>query len=200
MIDVKNSICKKISIIVPIYNSSMHLDRCLKSIINQTYSNIEILLIDDGSTDNSLEICNQFAIKDKRIKVFHKENNGVSAARNDGIEYSTDDYIAFVDSDDYLESDMYGCTRKINSFFSNVKNYDFQRRIGLILLYIIYYCIENIKQFDELRANKRKIILDTLENQCVRDMFQRNTLDVVWKLKLLIYIYKYKIFSSLLLC
>lgn len=117
MIDVKNSICKKISIIVPIYNSSMYLDRCLKSIINQTYSNIEILLIDDGSTDNSLEICNQFAIKDKRIKVFHKENNGVSAARNDGIEYSTGDYIAFVDSDDYLELDMYDRMMKINDKF-----------------------------------------------------------------------------------
>lgn len=117
MIDVKKSICKKISIIVPIYNSSMYLDRCLKSIINQTYSNIEILLIDDGSTDNSLEICNQFAIKDKRIKVFHKENNGVSAARNDGIEYSTGDYIAFIDSDDYLELDMYDRMMKINDKF-----------------------------------------------------------------------------------
>lgn len=118
MIDVKNSMCKKISVIVPIYNSSKYLDRCLNSIVNQSYLNIEILLIDDGSTDNSLEICNKFAIKDKRIKVFHKENNGVSAARNDGIEYSTGDYIAFVDSDDYLEIDMYERMMKINDEFN----------------------------------------------------------------------------------
>ena len=107
----------KISIVVPVYNSGKYLDRCLKSIVNQTYSDIEILLIDDGSTDNSLEICNQFAINDKRIKVFHKENNGVSAARNDGLEYSTGDYIAFVDSDDYLELDMYDRMMKINDKF-----------------------------------------------------------------------------------
>lgn len=329
----------KISIVVPVYNSGKYLDRCLKSIINQTYSNIEILLIDDGSTDNSLEICNQFAIKDKRIKVFHKENNGVSAARNDGIDYSTGDYIAFVDSDDYLELDMYDRMMKINDkfdcdiimcdcykesslnkeifshnirsgyydrsmlikeyfptllmtnsvdypptisncvclfkkdviiknniryevgirfsedllfgskymyyansfyymkheclyhytmnqnsvthtyyknkwenmkklflaiddFFRNVNNYDFQRQIDLCLLYIVYHCIGNINQSDELKKDKRKNIMNILHDQHVKDMFHRlkiNTLDVSWKLKLLTYIYKYKFFSFLLL-
>ncbi|WP_296878365.1 glycosyltransferase [Thomasclavelia sp.] len=113
--ETENNTYKKISVIVPIYNAEKYLFTCLNSIVNQSYSNLEIILIDDGSIDNSLNICNEFAAKDKRIKVIHKDNQGVSAARNDGIEYSSGYYIAFVDSDDYLELDMYERMMKINN-------------------------------------------------------------------------------------
>lgn len=96
-----------ISIIVPIYNAKNYLDRCIQSLLKQTYQNIEILLIDDGSKDNSLEICNQYANKDERIKVIHQDNRGVSKARNCGLQIAKGDYIGFVDSDDFIEEDMY---------------------------------------------------------------------------------------------
>ena len=96
---------EKISIIVPIYNAEKWLEKCIKSIIDQTYKNIEILLINDGSKDKSLEICEEFAKKDNRIVVINKKNEGVSISRNIGIEKSTGKYIKFVDSDDWLEKD-----------------------------------------------------------------------------------------------
>ena len=93
----------KISIIVPVYNVEKYLDRCINSLVNQTYNNIEIILVDDKSPDNSPELCNKWAKKDSRIKVIHKEKNeGLGFARNTGIENATGDYITFVDSDDYL--------------------------------------------------------------------------------------------------
>ncbi|MBX9136408.1 MULTISPECIES: glycosyltransferase [unclassified Clostridium] len=96
-----------ISIIVPVYNVEKYLEKCIESILNQTYENIEIILVDDGSTDNSLNICNFYASKDKRIKVIHQENRGVSYARNVGLNLAKGDYIGFVDSDDYIEDNMY---------------------------------------------------------------------------------------------
>ena len=96
-----------ISVIVPVYNAKKYLDRCIQSIINQKYKELEIILVDDGSKDNSLEICKSYADKDNRIQVIHKENAGVSAARNTGIEAASGDFIAFVDSDDYIDENMY---------------------------------------------------------------------------------------------
>lgn len=98
---------KLISIIVPVYNVAFYLPKCLDSIIAQTYSNIEILLINDGSTDESGKICDEYAQKDPRIKVWHKENGGVSSARNLGIEMACGQYIGFVDSDDIIEPEMF---------------------------------------------------------------------------------------------
>ncbi|MEQ8155642.1 MAG: glycosyltransferase [Clostridiaceae bacterium] len=91
-----------ISIIVPIYNAEKTLDRCLKSLVEQTYSGLQILLIDDGSKDNSYQICEAWAKKDNRIQVVRQKNSGVSAARNRGIDIATGKYITFVDADDYL--------------------------------------------------------------------------------------------------
>lgn len=98
---------KLISIIVPIYNSEKFLSRCIESIINQTYRNIELILINDGSRDKSLDICNKYKKYDNRIIVIDKENEGVSATRNLGIKTAKGDYIGFVDSDDYIDKDMY---------------------------------------------------------------------------------------------
>lgn len=92
-----------VSVIVPVYNAQNTLSGCVNSILNQTFRNWELLLIDDGSTDKSCEICNQYAAIDKRIKVFHKENGGVSSARNIGLDNANGDWITFVDSDDFID-------------------------------------------------------------------------------------------------
>lgn len=97
----------KISIIVPVYNVEQYLIRCVDSILNQTFKDFELLLIDDGSTDESLRICNEYAKMDSRVLVFTRDNSGPGAARNYGIDHSSGDYIGFVDSDDYIKPDMY---------------------------------------------------------------------------------------------
>lgn len=98
---------KLLSIIVPVYNVKPYLKDCVESIINQTYKNLQILLVDDGSTDGSQDICDEYARKDSRIVVIHKENGGLSTARNEGMDRAEGEYIAFVDSDDWLEPNMY---------------------------------------------------------------------------------------------
>jgi len=97
----------KISIIVPIYNVKKYIQQCVESLINQTYKNLEIILIDDGSTDGCGELCDEFGKKDQRIHVIHKQNGGLSDARNKGIDVASGDYIGFVDSDDWISHNMY---------------------------------------------------------------------------------------------
>ena len=96
-----------ISIIIPVYNAEKYLYKCLESVCGQTYQQLEIILVDDGSTDSSGHICDEWAEKDERIRVIHKQNGGVSAARNDGLKASTGAYIGFVDSDDWIDPRMY---------------------------------------------------------------------------------------------
>lgn len=98
---------KLLSVIVAIYKVEPYLDRCITSIVNQTYRNLEIILVDDGSLDNCPAMCDEWATRDSRIKVIHKQNGGLGYARNSGLEIATGDYVAFVDSDDYLELNMY---------------------------------------------------------------------------------------------
>ena len=95
----------KVSVIVPVYNVEKYLSQCIETIISQNYKELEIILVDDGSTDNSSKICDEYAKKDERIKVIHKANEGVSIARNTGIEVATGEYICFVDGDDYIMQD-----------------------------------------------------------------------------------------------
>lgn len=96
---------KTVSIIIPIYNAEITIEKCINSIISQSYSSIEIILVNDGSTDKSLEICNEYASNDNRIIVLNKENGGVSSARNAGVKCARGKYCCFVDSDDWIESD-----------------------------------------------------------------------------------------------
>lgn len=96
-----------ISVIVPVYNAEKYLDKCIESIANQTYRDLEIILVDDGSPDNCPAICDEWAKKDKRIKVIHKPNGGVSSARNAGLDSYTGEYVTFIDSDDYIEVNMF---------------------------------------------------------------------------------------------
>lgn len=93
---------EKVSIIIPVYKVEKYLNRCVASVINQTYKNIEIVLVDDGSPDNCPQMCEEWANKDDRVRVIHKENAGLGMARNSGIKIATGDYLMFVDSDDYL--------------------------------------------------------------------------------------------------
>ena len=109
---------KTVSVIVPVYNVKKYLGKCIDSIINQTYKNLEIILVDDGSTDGSEVICDEYKQKDDRIIVIHKENGGLSDARNAGIDISTGDYIGFVDSDDYIDPDFY------DILVNNIRKYD----------------------------------------------------------------------------
>lgn len=96
-----------ISIIIPVYKVEKYLEKCIQSVINQTYENLQIILVDDGSPDNCGKICDEYAKKDHRIEVIHKSNGGLSDARNKGLEIAKGEYIGFVDSDDYIEADMY---------------------------------------------------------------------------------------------
>ena len=97
----------KLSIIVPVYNGELHIENIVRSILRSSYQNLELLLIDDGSTDNSLALCKKLAESDSRIKVYHKENGGIGDARNFGLAHATGDYIGFCDQDDEVSEDMY---------------------------------------------------------------------------------------------
>lgn len=92
-----------ISVVIPVYNVEKYLSECLDSVINQTYTNLQIILVDDGSTDNSGKICDAYAEKDSRIQVIHQENQGAGGAKNTGLDYITGDYFSLIDSDDYLD-------------------------------------------------------------------------------------------------
>lgn len=98
--------CELVSVIVPVYNVEQYLEKCILSIVNQTYKNLEIILVDDGSTDKCPDVCDEWAQRDSRIRVLHKANGGLSDARNAGLDVANGEYIAFVDSDDYVAVEM----------------------------------------------------------------------------------------------
>lgn len=106
-----------ISVVVPIYNVEKYLERCVNSIINQTYKNLDIILVDDGSQDNSGKICNKYKEKYSNIHVIHQKNQGLSVARNNGLAIAKGDYITFIDSDDWIKEDM------IESLFNAIQKY-----------------------------------------------------------------------------
>lgn len=109
---------KKVSIIIPAYNAENHINKCIFSVINQSYKNIEIILVNNGSTDNTLNICMQWAKKDSRIKILDQKNKGVSNARNQGIKQAIGEYIVFVDSDDYLQDNS------VEILYNHIENKD----------------------------------------------------------------------------
>ena len=128
----------KFSIIVPIYNCEMYIYKCIDSILNQTYNNFELILVDDGSTDKSSEICDKYKTKDDRINVIHKENEGVTCARAVGVDISSGDFLVFIDSDDWIE-----------------KNY-LQTFLNIIVKYNIdIVCCGSIYAYVDIHKNKK---------------------------------------------
>ncbi|MFA7615942.1 MAG: glycosyltransferase family 2 protein [Weeksellaceae bacterium] len=105
----------KLSVIIPVYNSEKYLDKCIDSVLSQSFIDFELLLINDGSTDNSGNICDEYAQKDKRVKVFHQQNKGVSTARNIGIEKSNGEWLTFIDSDDWIEENYFEILNQNNT-------------------------------------------------------------------------------------
>ena len=201
----------KISVIVPVYNVEKYLNRCIDSILNQTFKDFELILVNDGSTDNSGKICDDYAIRDKRIRVIHKENGGLSSARNIGIKNSKGNYLGFVDSDDYIHPNMY------EILYNSCKAYNAEISIcSFKKVYendIVDYVIDSntyIEEYDNLEAlhklfdengvqfviacNKlyKKEIFDDLEypiNKIHEDDFIIHK--VLYKSKKIIYIYEY---------
>ena len=168
----------KISIIIPIYNVEKYLEKCLNTIINQTYKNLEIILIDDGSTDNSSTICDEYCKKDKRIKVIHKNNEGVSSARNKGIELSKGKYIVFIDPDDYVTDDhiegLYDCiiSNNVDLVISNLIDID---EDGIIL---------NNERKKSFLMNKDQCLKELLSEDnfyhvCCGNMYRRDLLEKI---------------------
>ncbi len=151
-----------ISVIVPVYNVDAYLGKCIESIINQTYKNIEIILIDDGSTDDSGNICDDFALLDDRIKVFHTENHGVTYARKKGVKSAKGAFIGFVDGDDYIDSNYYELLlKKITS-----DNYDFVQ-MGFIC---------------EHGNGKREVAIQEAESYDIRGKQEAVFFEGVWEL------------------
>ena len=103
----------KISVIIPVYNVEKYLAECLTSVVNQTFKDIEIICVNDGSTDNSPKILEEFAQKDDRIRIINQENQGLSAARNTGLDVETGEYVSFLDSDDFVRTDLYADIQKL---------------------------------------------------------------------------------------
>lgn len=147
---------KRYSIIIPVYNCQDYIGRCIESIINQKYKNYEIILIDDGSSDNSGTICDEYAKDNKQIKVIHKKNEGVSAARNDGLNQVSGKYICFLDSDDYIDKNYFDTIDKIIEkhnevelinfgFYSEVENSKFELLSSDIINYKEKYYNSQIK-------------------------------------------------------
>lgn len=115
---------EKVSVIIPVYNVESFLRQCIDSVVNQTYKCLEIILIDDGSTDSSGEICDKYAVTDERITVIHKENGGLSSARNAGLNIATGEYITYIDSDDYVSNDY------VETLYKNLINNNADISIG----------------------------------------------------------------------
>lgn len=151
-----------ISIIVPVYNIENYLAECVESIVNQTYGSIEIILVDDGSTDTSGKMCDDFAKEDARIKVYHLENSGPSTARNYGLEKCSGDYIMFVDSDDRLEKNtLEVCSREINKNNCDMVIFDFCD-FSVDSEYKHYLCEKEFQMFEGKDIEKiENMILET---------------------------------------
>lgn len=155
-----------ISIIIPVYNVEKYLPRCLNSVINQTYENIEIIVVDDGSTDHSGQICDEYAEKDRRIEVIHKKNEGLSVARNEGIINASGKYLSFVDSDDYIALDY------INYLFDLL----IMAKADISICGYRKFYGNNVKH----KEKKSKLIISNREKALFDLLYQREKLSPAW--------------------
>lgn len=163
-----------ISVIVPVYNAEKYIDGCIKSIVNQTYNNIEILLIDDGSKDNSSQKCDKWASEDGRITLIHKQNGGVSSARNLGIDNAKGEFIAFVDADDWLERDYLSLLiEHINGCDLVVSGY----KASGFGSFIVKSVDDGIIGLDQLRCDYDYYLKNDLINPPFAKLFRREIID-----------------------
>lgn len=178
MIKSQQNSNKLISIILPIYNIEEYIDRCMQSLLKQTYTNVELLMIDDGSTDGCKEICDSYLNVDKRIRVFHKENGGLSDARNYGIKHSHGEYITCVDPDDFVDADyieyLYYLIKKYNSRMS-------------ICQHRVHYDNGTIKELgtagdeilDSEKCLERMLYHDVIDTSAWAKLYHRSLFDTV---------------------
>lgn len=145
-----------ISIIIPVYNTSEYLVRCFDSVLNQTYTNVEIIIVDDGSTDSSKDIISLYEKKDNRVKAVYETHQGVSHARNVGLDLASGDYIGFVDSDDYIDPTMYETLLNLS------KNYEAEVSMILFCKIKNNQIIENYNSNDTYCLNKKELIKEYL--------------------------------------
>lgn len=158
-----------ISIIVPVYNLDKYISKCIESILSQTYTYFELLLIDDGSSDTSGSICDKYAAVDERIHVYHKKNGGVSSARNVGLKYANGEWVCFVDADDWIENDFLKCC--VESINTSDKNIDL-----LVAGYSLDY-LYNVRNSKVVRFNNEFIDLYDISNlDYVNDIFLHGTI------------------------
>ena len=180
----------KISIIVPVYNTENQIRYCLDSILNQTYKNLEIIVVDDGTKDNAGIIAEEYSKKDDRIIVIHQENQGLSAARNTGLNAATGDYISFVDSDDVLKKDFY------EYMIDVLKKEDYPEIVQASFLRIDEDNIENVENILEENEPEEEIKtmsnIEALEKLYGADQLEYVKFVVVWNK-----IYKKELYSSL---
>lgn len=206
-----------ISVIVPIYNVEKYLDKCIGSIVNQTYINLEIILVDDGSPDNCPKLCDEWQKKDDRIKVIHKTNGGVSKARNIGIKSSNGEFIAFIDADDWIEKnyfsemikymdddvDVVGCAynrvtkkkKQALSYFKGVKKLDNYEFLNTVLNLQSYF------GFCHMKLYRKEIIYKTAFNEHLKvgedGLFNLNIALTMNKMIYIpMYLYNYRISSE----
>ena len=161
-----------ISVVVPVYKVEKYLSKCIESIIGQTYKNIEILLIDDGSPDSCPQICDEYAKKDNRIKVIHKTNGGLSDARNRGIKEASGEYLSFIDSDDYVDKDMIKYLYSlIDKYSADISICGFNRVTNETI--IKDRCYENEVVFDSKKALQELAINDNMSDHAWNKLFKK---------------------------
>lgn len=161
----------KFSVVIPIYNVEKYLNRCLDSVINQTYKNLEIILIDDGSNDSSPNICEYYKEKDDRIKVIHKANQGLGMARNTGIDAATGDYICFFDSDDFVDLSLFSeCYKYLSKKTYDILCYDYSLfKNGKIIKLKNKNKIQEYFNDDVINKCLNFMICDEFENKRISD-------------------------------
>ena len=168
---------KLISIIIPVYNVENYLKKCIESVIKQTYKNLEIILIDDGSTDNSGKICNEYLKKDSRIIVIHQENKGLSEARNAGLNIAKGEYIGFVDSDDYIANDMYEILIKlIVEYNADIAICNYTTNKGKK---IIKTDKNNIHIFNKKQSTEKLIENNTIDNVVWNKLYKKDIFNTI---------------------
>ena len=167
-----------ISIIIPVYKVEKYLEKCIESVLKQTYTNLQIILVDDGSPDNCGKICDEYAKKDSRIEVIHKANGGLSDARNVGISKAKGRYIGFVDSDDYIKEDMYEILLNL------IKKYDAD--VSICNLYDVIdgnECIRNkengIREYSRLDILKEVLLDKNIQSYAWNKLYEKELFDEI---------------------